>query len=145
MAAAKPQRTPEEVEDIIIRKIFLERSFASHAIAWRGFSSIDSPAISLSPVTENPTFQYLAATNAAHDEAKKIINMKDKNLRSEMEAVVKQAKKLRSYCRIHLANSELFPSREFELCWRRRVTAFAADFCGGRQGESPGSVVAAEE
>lgn len=62
---------------------------------------------------EASTFQYLVGCyNRAHDEAKKIVNMKDKNVRSEMENVVKQAKKLCvSYCRIHLANPELFASK----------------------------------
>ncbi|KAF7820500.1 putative ubiquitin conjugation factor E4 [Senna tora] len=135
MAAAKPQRTPQEVEDIILRKIFLvsltdamesdsrvvyleltaaeilsegkelrlSRDLMERILIDRlsgNFASAESP------------FQYLISCyQRAHDEGKKIANMKDKNLRGEMESVVKQAKKLCvSYCRIHLGNPELFPS-----------------------------------
>ncbi|KAF5748968.1 ubiquitin conjugation factor E4 [Tripterygium wilfordii] len=57
-----------------------------------------------------PPFDYLLGCyQRAHEEAKKIVSMKDKNLRSEMESVIKQLKKLSvSYCRIHLGNPELF-------------------------------------
>ncbi|WVZ14039.1 hypothetical protein V8G54_011605 [Vigna mungo] len=145
MAATKPQRTPQEVEDIIIRKIFLvsiteiEKTSATDSrivyleltaaeILSEGkelrlsrdsmervlidrlsgdFSSTNGEA------SETP-FQYLIGCyHRAHEEGKKIANMKDKSLRSEMEAVVRQAKKLCvNYCRIHLANPELFPSRK---------------------------------
>lgn len=138
-AATKPQRTPQEVEDIIIRKIF--------HVTITGESTTDSRFIYLELTaaeilsegkdlllnrdlmervlidrlsgdfttsgTGDSPFQYLIdCYNRAHDEGKKIANMKDKNLRSEMETVVKQAKKLCvSYCRIHLANPELFASK----------------------------------
>ncbi|XP_045811335.1 probable ubiquitin conjugation factor E4 isoform X2 [Trifolium pratense] len=144
MATAKPQRTPQEVEDIIIRKIFhvtitgesttttgvtdsrivyleltaaeilsegkdllLSRDVMERVLIDR--LSGDFPTAG----AENSPFQYLLGCyNRAHDEGKKIVNMKDKNLRSEMETVVKQAKKLCvSYCRIHLANPELFASQ----------------------------------
>lgn len=140
MAAAKPQRTPEEVEDIIIRKIFLvsiteiENNTDSRIVYLELTAAeilsegkelrlsrdcmervlIDRLSGDFSVAGDGEsTFQYLIGCyQRAHDEAKKIANMKDKNLRSEMEAVVKQAKKLCvSYCRIHLANPELFPSR----------------------------------
>ncbi|XP_027359137.1 probable ubiquitin conjugation factor E4 isoform X2 [Abrus precatorius] len=142
MAAAKPQRTPEEVEDIIIRKIFLvsitESSNSnndsrivymevtaaeilsegkelrlSHDSMERVLIDRLSGDFSSAGAGDESPFQYLVGCyQRAHDEGKKIANMKDKNLRSEMEAVVKQAKKLCvSYCRIHLENPELFPSR----------------------------------
>ncbi|KAK7258993.1 hypothetical protein RIF29_24587 [Crotalaria pallida] len=65
------------------------------------------------PDAGESTFHYLVGFyNRTHEESKKIANMKDRNLKSEMESVVKQAKKLCvSYCMIHLANSELFSSR----------------------------------
>lgn len=58
---------------------------------------------------ESPFLYLVGCYHRAHEEGKKIANMKDKDLRSEMEAVVKQSKKLCvNYCRIHLANPELF-------------------------------------
>ncbi|XP_027923789.1 probable ubiquitin conjugation factor E4 [Vigna unguiculata] len=144
MAATKPQRTPQEVEDIIIRKIFLvsiteiEKTSATDSrIVYLELTAaeilsegkelrlsrdsmervlIDRLSGDFSSTTgeasETP-FQYLIGCyHRAHEEGKKIANMKDKSLRSEMEAVVRQAKKLCvNYCRIHLANPELFPSR----------------------------------
>ncbi|XP_014512777.1 probable ubiquitin conjugation factor E4 [Vigna radiata var. radiata] len=145
MAATKPQRTPQEVEDIIIRKIFLvsiteiEKTSATDSrIVYLELTAaeilsegkelrlsrdsmervlIDRLSGDFSSTTgeasETP-FQYLIGCyHRAHEEGKKIANMKDKSLRSEMEAVVRQAKKLCvNYCRIHLANPELFPSRK---------------------------------
>ncbi|KAK7365046.1 hypothetical protein VNO80_13820 [Phaseolus coccineus] len=144
MAATKPQRTPQEVEDIIIRKIFLvsiientNTSATDSRIVYLELTgaeilsegkelrlSRDSMervlidrlsgdfSTSTGEASESP-FQYLIGCyHRAHEEGKKIANMKDKSLRSEMEAVVRQAKKLCvNYCRIHLANPELFPSR----------------------------------
>ena len=142
MAAAKPQRTPQEVEDIIIRKIFLVSITDSAAnntdsrIVYLELTAAEilsegkdlllsrdlmervlidrlSGDFSAAGAGGESPFQYLLGCNhRAHEEAKKIANMKDKTLRSEMESVVKQAKKLCvSYCRIHLANPELFPNR----------------------------------
>lgn len=134
MATPKPQRSPEEVENIILRKIFLvsltetpesdsrivyfermaaeilsegkelrlSRDMMERILVDRFSGNFASP--------ETP-FQYLLGCyRRAYDEGKKITSMKDKNLRSEMESVVKQAKNLLvSYCRLHLANPELFP------------------------------------
>ncbi|KAL2335467.1 hypothetical protein Fmac_016680 [Flemingia macrophylla] len=140
MAAPKPQRTPEEVEDIIIRKIFLVSITQATAAAAAADSRIvyleltaaeilsEGKDLRLSrdcmervlidrlsgdfPADESLFHYLLGCYRRAHDEAKKIGNMKDKTLRSEMESVVRQAKKLCvNYCRIHLANPELFPSR----------------------------------
>lgn len=137
---AKPQRTPQQVEDIIIRKIFLvtitddnttvtdkrivyleqtaaeilsegkdlllSRDLMERILIDRLYGDFTAVSDGESP------FQYLVGCfQRAHDEAKKIANMKDKNMKSEMETVVKQAKKLCvSYCRIHLANPDI-PSR----------------------------------
>ncbi|GFY82948.1 U-box domain-containing protein [Actinidia rufa] len=110
MASQKPQRSPAEIEDIILRKIFLVSLIDSMENDSRflidrlsgNFSSAESP------------FPYLIGCyRRAYDEGKKISNMKDKAVRSEMELVVRQAKKLAvSYCRIHLGNSDLFPNWE---------------------------------
>lgn len=63
-------------------------------------------------VSAEPPFQYLVnCYRRAHEEGKKIASMKDKNVRSEMELVVKQVKRLAvSYCRIHLGNPDMFPN-----------------------------------
>lgn len=61
------------------------------------------------PLAE-PRFQYLINSyRRAYEEGKKIANMKDKNVRSHMESVIRQVKKLLiSYCRLHLANPDCF-------------------------------------
>ncbi|GAU49639.1 hypothetical protein TSUD_284880 [Trifolium subterraneum] len=168
MATAKPQRTPQEVEDIIIRKIFhvtitgesttttgvtdsrivyleltaaeilsegkdllLSRDVMERVLIDR--LSGDFPTAG----AENSPFQYLLGCyNRAHDEGKKIVNMKDKNLRSEMETVVKQAKKLCvSYCRIHLANPELFASQNSNSgTGRSPLLPLIISECGGGGG-----------
>lgn len=126
----KPQRSPEEIEDIILRKIFLvsltgndpgvvyleltaaevlsegkelrlSRDLMERVLIDRlsgNFSNSETP------------FQYLLnCYRRAHEEGKKITSMKNKDVKLEMEAVVKQAKKLCvSYCRIHLGNPDLF-------------------------------------
>ncbi|KAL8124631.1 hypothetical protein AgCh_012326 [Apium graveolens] len=101
MATSKPQRSPAEIEDIILRKIFI-------------VSLVDS-------MESDSRVVYLEMTAAeilsegcyrrAYDEGKKVLSMKDKNLRDDMVAVIKQAKKLAvSYCRIHLGNPDMFPN-----------------------------------
>ncbi|RDX82921.1 putative ubiquitin conjugation factor E4, partial [Mucuna pruriens] len=140
-ATAKPQRTPQEVEDIIIRKIFLvsiteiaNTATADSRIVYLELTAaeilsegkdlrlardsmervlIDRLSGDFAAGADESPFQYLVGCyHRAHEEGKKIANMKDKSLKSEMETVVRQAKKLCvNYCRIHLANPELFPSR----------------------------------
>lgn len=133
MATQRPQRSPEEIEDIILRKIFL--------VTLKESGETDSRIIYLQMIAAEilsegkdlrlsrdlmervlidrlsgdfssgePLFQYLVGCyRRAHEEAKKIASMKDKTVRSEMESVVKQAKKLAvSYCRILLGNPDLF-------------------------------------
>ncbi|KAK9742559.1 hypothetical protein RND81_03G182000 [Saponaria officinalis] len=135
MATQKAQRTPSEIEDIILRKIFLVTLHESPD------SSTDPRIIYLeltaaeilsegkdlllsrdimervlidrlsNPIPgSEPPFEYLVGSHRrACDEGRKILNMKDKQLRSEMELVVQQAKKLAvSYCRIHLGNPDMF-------------------------------------
>ncbi|KAH9676658.1 putative ubiquitin conjugation factor E4 [Citrus sinensis] len=136
MATTKPQRSPEEIEDIILRKIFLvtlneATTDADPRIAYLELTAAEllseGKDMRLSrdlmervlvdrlsgnfPAAEPPFLYLINCYRRAHDELKKIGNMKDKNLRSELEAVVKQAKKMIvSYCRIHLANPDFFGS-----------------------------------
>ncbi|CAN6574695.1 unnamed protein product [Malus baccata var. baccata] len=139
MATPKRQRSREELEDIVLRKIFL--------VSLTGSSDSDSRVVYLEmtaaeilsegkelrlscdlmesilidrlsgsfPAAELP-FQYLIGCyKRAYDEGKKIASMKDRNLKSELESVVRQAKKLSvSYCRIHLGNPESFPNPNFD-------------------------------
>lgn len=160
--ATKPQRTPQEVEDIIIRKIFLV-SITGESTTTTGATDSRIVYLELTAAeilsegkdlllsrdvmervlidrlsgdftvtgVESSTFHYLVGCyNRAHDESKKIVNMKDKNLRSEIETVIKQAKKLCvSYCRIHLANPELFSGA--------RDSNFSASGTGAGASRSP--------
>lgn len=137
MATQKPKRSPAEVEDIILRKIFLVSLSDSMESDSRVVYLELTAAEILSEGKElllsrdlmerilidrlsnqfsnaEPPFSYLVGCyRRAFEEGKKISSMKDQNLRSEMEDVVKQAKKLSiSYCRIHLGNPDLFPSSE---------------------------------
>ncbi|KAL5582220.1 hypothetical protein UlMin_014662 [Ulmus minor] len=140
MATSKPQRSPEVVEDIILKKIFLvsltDSPDSDSRIVYLEMTAAEilseGKELRLSrdlmervlidrlsgdfPSAERP-FQYLIGCfRRADDEGRKIASMKDKNLRSEMESVVKQAKKLSvSYCRIHLGNPELFSSGNSNL------------------------------
>ncbi|XP_062151115.1 probable ubiquitin conjugation factor E4 [Alnus glutinosa] len=140
MAAPKPQkRSAEEIEDIILRKIFLvsltdsaeSSSTSDPRVVYLEMTAAEilseSKELRLSRdlmerilidrlsgsfVSTEPPFQYLVGCyRRAYEEGKKIASMKDKNVKSDMESVVKQAKKLAvSYCRIHLGNPELFPN-----------------------------------
>ncbi|CAL2250120.1 unnamed protein product [Prunus armeniaca] len=133
MATPKPQRSPEELEDIVLRKIFLvsltDSSESDSRIVYLEMTaaeilsegkelrltrdlmeSILIDRLSGDFASAEPPFQYLIGCyKRAYDEGKKIAAMKDKNLRSELESVVRQAKKLSvSYCRIHLGNPDSF-------------------------------------
>ncbi|XP_015064494.1 probable ubiquitin conjugation factor E4 [Solanum pennellii] len=135
MATSKPQRTPAEIEDIILRKIllvslvdsmendtrvvYLEMTAAEILSEGKGLrlsrdlmERVLIDRLSGNFVSAEPPFQYLVnCYRRAHEEGKKIASMKDKNVRSEMELVVKQVKRLAvSYCRIHLGNPDMFPN-----------------------------------
>jgi ubiquitin conjugation factor E4 B len=140
MAAPKPQkRSAEEIEDIILRKIFLvsltdsaeSSSTSDPRVVYLEMTAAEilseSKELRLSRdlmerilidrlsgsfVSTEPPFHYLVGCyRRAYEEGKKIASMKDKNVKSDMESVVKQAKKLAvSYCRIHLGNPDLFPN-----------------------------------
>lgn len=135
MSIPKPQRSNEELEDKVLQKIFdvsltkpsepdsrivyLEKTAAEIlsegkemrlSIALMESILIDRLMGDFGSV-ESP-FQYLVSCyRRAHDESKNIAYVKDKNLRSYLESVIRQAKKLAvSYCRIYLGNPESFPS-----------------------------------
>lgn len=134
MATKKPQRSPAEVEDIILRKIFLVSLVDSMELDSRVVYLELTAAEVLSegkelllcrdlmervlidrlsndfPNAESPFTYLVGCYRRAYEEGKKIMSMKDKDLRSEMESVCNQAKKLAvSYCRIHLGNPDMFP------------------------------------
>lgn len=131
----KPSRSPAEIEDIILRKIFLVTlidsmdtdpklvylEMTAAEVLSEGLDlklnrdlmeRVLIDRLSGSFVNSEPPFNYLVnCYRRAYDEGKKIANMKDKAVRAEMELVVKQAKKLSvSYCRIHLGNPDMFPN-----------------------------------
>ncbi|XP_010904932.1 probable ubiquitin conjugation factor E4 [Elaeis guineensis] len=133
MAARKPQRTPQEIEDIILRKIFLV-SLASPVennpkVVYLELTAAEilseSKPLMLSrdsmervlvdrlsgnfPDAE-PTFRYLIGCyRRAYEEGRKVASMKDPSVRSEIESAVRQARKLVvSYCRIHVGNPDMF-------------------------------------
>ncbi|KAI4321341.1 hypothetical protein MLD38_034737 [Melastoma candidum] len=133
---ARPQRSPTEIEDIILRKIFLvtltEPSSSSPVdprIAYLELTAAEILSegrdlrlsrdllervlidrLSGSFPGAEPPFEYLVGCyRRAFDESKKISSMKDAAFRSQMEDAVRQARKLCvSYCRIHLSNPEMF-------------------------------------
>ncbi|MFS7948101.1 putative U box domain, Zinc finger, RING/FYVE/PHD-type, ubiquitin conjugation factor E4, core [Helianthus anomalus] len=133
----KPQRSPEEIEDIILRKIFLVsltdsmtndsrivylQITAAEILSEGGDLKLSRDLIERVLVdrlsgnfaSAEPPFQYLIGIyRRACEEQKKIVNMKDKLVRAQMETVVNQAKKLSvSYCRIHLSNPDMFPDND---------------------------------
>lgn len=137
MATQRPQRTPVEVEDIVVRKIllvslidsmendsrvvYLEQTAAEILSEGRDLlvsrdlmERVLIDRLSGNYVVAEPPFQYLVnCYRRAHDEGRKMANMKDKSLKSQMELVVAQAKKLAiSYCIIHLGNPDMFPNPE---------------------------------
>ncbi|XP_077211467.1 putative ubiquitin conjugation factor E4 [Tasmannia lanceolata] len=135
MATKKPQKTPSEFEDIILRKIFLisltdsaqnDSKIVYLEMTAAEILSEDRPLVlnrdlmerilidrlSIQSVGIEPPFLYLIGCyRRAYEEGRKVGSIKDQNLRSEMELVIKQAKKLSvSYCRIHLGNPDMFGS-----------------------------------
>ncbi|GAV65721.1 U-box domain-containing protein/Ufd2P_core domain-containing protein [Cephalotus follicularis] len=128
------QRSAEDMEDIILRKIFQVTLTETPSDSNRSVVHLEMTAAEilsegkdlklsrdlmervlidrLSADAAEPHFEYLVnCYRRAHDEFKKIASIKDKNLRTQMDDVIKQAKKLSvSYCRLHLANPDLFNS-----------------------------------
>lgn len=137
MASSKPQRSPEEIEDIILRKIYLVSLVDSMENDSRIVYLEMTAAEIMSEGKElrlsrdlmervlidrlsgdfrsaEPPFSYLVGCyRRAYEEGKKVLAMKDKNLSADMVNVIKQAKKLVvNYCRIHLGNPDMFPNWE---------------------------------
>ncbi|KAK6913309.1 Ubiquitin conjugation factor E4, core [Dillenia turbinata] len=140
MATQKIQRSPQEIEDIILRKIFMvsladssETTTADSRIVYLEMTAAEilsegKPLMLSRDIiervlidrlsgnfsgAESPFSYLIGCYKRAYDEGKKIGSMKDRNMRSEMELVVKQAKKLAvSYCRIHLGNPDVFGNGE---------------------------------
>ncbi|KAF2299389.1 hypothetical protein GH714_031802 [Hevea brasiliensis] len=133
-SSKKPQRSLEEIEDIILRKIMLV-SLTDSIVADSRIVYLEMTAAEILSEGKDlkvnrdlvervlidrlsgqfpgaePPFQYLLGCyRRATEEEKKIANMKDKNIKLELESSIKQAKKLFvSYCRIHLGNPDMFP------------------------------------
>ncbi|XP_058226319.1 probable ubiquitin conjugation factor E4 [Rhododendron vialii] len=135
MASQKPQRSPAEIEDIILKRIFLvtliDSMESDSRIVYLEMTAAEILSegrelrlsrdlmervlidrLSGNFASAEPPFNYLVGCyRRACDEGKKIANMKDKAVRSEMESVIRQAKKLAvNYCRIHLGNNDMFPN-----------------------------------
>ncbi|CAM8986271.1 unnamed protein product [Rhodiola kirilowii] len=133
MATPKPHRSPAEVEDIILRKIFLVSLIEptqSSPIVYLEMTAAEILSegrelllsrdlmervlidrLSVHFPSADPPFQYLVdCYRRAQEEGKKIQSMKDKDLKLAMESIVREAKKLAvSYSRIHLGNPGMFP------------------------------------
>lgn len=130
---AKGQRSPAEIEDAILRKIFrvslVDSMESDSGVVYLEMTAAEILSegkelllsrdlmervlidrLSNSFRGAEPPFLYLVGCyQRAHDEGKKIAGMKDKDLRGKMESVVRQSKKLAvSYCRIHLGNPDMF-------------------------------------
>lgn len=131
MAQSKPTRSPAEVEDILLRRIFqvtlgsgnqgspvvyLEQTAGE--ILSEGRPLLLSVDIMerilidrLSTPGLDPPFQYLVQCyRRAQEELRRLPSMKDKTLSIRMEGIVKQARQLSlSYSRIVLGNPDMFP------------------------------------
>lgn len=133
MATKKPQRSPAEIEDIILRKIFLvslaDPQPSDPKVVYleqtaAEILSEDKPLLLSKDLMErilidrlsgdfpsaDPPFVYLIGCyQRSVDELKKISAMKDPAVRSQIEAAVKQARKMvASYSRIHVGNPDMF-------------------------------------
>ncbi|KAI0516607.1 hypothetical protein KFK09_009284 [Dendrobium nobile] len=133
MSTAKPQRSLAEIEDIILRKIFLvslsrptqnEAKIAYLEMTAAEILSEGKPLLlsrdtmervlidRLSgdfPAADTPFFYLVGCFRRAGDEIRKVASMKDPSVRSEIESAIKQAKRLFvSYCRIHVGNPDMF-------------------------------------
>ncbi|KAJ4815398.1 Ubiquitin conjugation factor E4 A [Rhynchospora pubera] len=128
----KPQRSPDEIEDIILRKILLvslsEPPTPSPQIVYLEQTAAEllsecRPFLISSDITERvlidrlsaspppqPTFRYLLSCySRCLDELKKISSMRDPAVRSRIDKSVRNLRKLiLSYLRIHVGNPDLF-------------------------------------
>ncbi|CAN1143891.1 Probable ubiquitin conjugation factor E4 [Linum perenne] len=133
MATPKPQSSPVEIEHIILRQIllvslsdapdptfvYLEKT-AAEILSERKDLKLSRDLLQrvliarLSgdfPASEAPFPYLLGCFRRAVYESKKIANMKDDIVKSQLETTINQAKKLLvSYVRLHLGDPYMFPS-----------------------------------
>ncbi|KAK1305799.1 putative ubiquitin conjugation factor E4 [Acorus calamus] len=167
MANQKPKLSPEEREDLFFRRVFhVTLTGPSHSdpssIVYLEMTAaeilsegkpllitrdliervlIDRLTFAASVGPGGRPFHYLVGCYArAHDELRRLGAIKDAALRSDMETVARQSKKLIvSYCRIHLGNPDMFggdggsgqPGLELLQVVFAEVTSEIDDF-GGR-------------
>ncbi|XP_051214801.1 probable ubiquitin conjugation factor E4 [Lolium perenne] len=136
-APSRPQRSPDEVEDIILRKILLVSltppSSPNPAVAYLELTAaellsesrpllalrdtaervlIDRLSLPDPPATSPPPFAFLAAAfRRAADEARKISTIRDSALQARLKASIAHIRGLiLSYARIVAGNPDTFPS-----------------------------------
>jgi ubiquitin conjugation factor E4 B len=136
-ASARPQRSPDEVEDIILRKILLVSltppANPSPAVAYLELTAaellsesrpllalrdaaerllIDRLSLLDPPAASQPPFTFLAAAfGRAADEARKISTIRDAGLRARLAGSIAHLRGLiLSYARIVAGNPDTFPS-----------------------------------
>ncbi|OEL27750.1 putative ubiquitin conjugation factor E4 [Dichanthelium oligosanthes] len=136
-ASARPQRSPDEVEDIILRKILLVSltppANPSPAVAYLELTAaellsesrpllalrdaaerllIDRLSLPDQPAASPPPFAFLvAAFGRAADEARKISTIRDAGLRGRLAGSIAHLRGLiLSYARIVAGNPDTFPS-----------------------------------
>jgi len=136
-ASARPQRSPDEVEDIILRKILLVSltppANPSPAVAYLELTAaellsesrpllalrdaaerllIDRLSLPDLPAASQPPFTFLAAAfGRAADEARKISTIRDAGLRARLADSIAHLRGLiLSYARIVAGNPDTFPS-----------------------------------
>jgi ubiquitin conjugation factor E4 B len=136
-ASARPQRSPDEVEDIILRKILLVSlappANPSPAVAYLELTAaellsesrpllalrdaaerllIDRLSLPDPPAASPPPFTFLAAAfGRAADEARKISTIRDAGLRARLaDSIVHLRGLILSYARIVAGNPDTFPS-----------------------------------
>ncbi|KAM0860401.1 hypothetical protein ACQ4PT_046586 [Festuca glaucescens] len=136
-APSRPQRSPDEVEDIILRKILLVSltppSSPNPAVAYLELTAaellsesrpllalrdnaerilIDRLSLPDPPANSSPPFAFLAAAfRRAADEARKISTIRDSRLQARLKASIAHIRGLiLSYARIVAGNPDTFPS-----------------------------------
>ncbi|CAN6288793.1 unnamed protein product [Urochloa humidicola] len=136
-ASARPQRSPDEVEDIILRKILLVAltppANPSPAVAYLELTAVEllsesRPLLALRdaaerllidrlslpdpPAASPPPFTFLAAAfGRAADEARKISTIRDAGLRARLAQSIAHLRGLiLSYARIVAGNPDTFPT-----------------------------------
>ncbi|CAM0879382.1 unnamed protein product [Alopecurus aequalis] len=136
-APSRTQRSPDEVEDIILRKILLVSltppASPNPAVAYLELTAaellsesrpllalrdnaervlVDRLSLSDPPANSPPPFAFLAAAfRRAADEARKISTIRDAGLRSRLSASIAHIRGLiLSYARIVVGNPDTFPS-----------------------------------